>query len=224
MDSSLKKDCVDNGPDYCLLCSTGNASLILEADNMSYYKCSTCDLIFVPPEQHLPEDEEKRRYNLHENDPADPEYRSFLNTLLGPLTEKLTNGSSGLDYGCGPGPTISEMMEELGFDVTNFDPYFFNNRDALNNIYDFVTCTEVVEHFRNPGHEWQQLAKLVKKGGWIGVMTDFVDDKTDFSRWHYRRDQTHIAFYSKKTFFWLAHQFNLKVSFPCKRVVLLERQ
>ncbi len=220
----MKKDYTDNGSDCCDLCLTHGADLILEADGMSYYRCSKCGLIFVPPGQHLPEDEEKRRYDLHENDPADPEYRSFLNTLLEPLIEKLTHGSSGLDYGCGPGPAVSTMMRELGFKMRDYDPHFLDRSEALDDQYDFITCTEVVEHFRSPAQEWERLVNLVKKGGWIGIMTDFVDEETDFSRWHYRRDQTHIAFYSKQTFLWIADQFNLEVSFPCNRVALFEKQ
>lgn len=208
---------------HCSLCLSKDTELVFEDSDLRYYQCPRCDLVFLPACSHLSKEEEIKRYDLHENHPGDQRYQSFLKTLLEPLNAKLTVGATGLDYGCGPGPTVSKILEESGFRVTNYDPYYFNNRNVLGDTYDFITCTEVVEHFRNPDHEWQQIVKLVRKGGWVGVMTEFVDEITDFSRWHYRRDPTHICFYSKNTFLWISDHYNLEPSFPCKRVALLKK-
>ena len=68
--------------------------------------------MFVPRSYHLSAADEKAQYDLHENDPNDPGYRAFLDRLAGPLDKRLAPHSHGLDFGCGPGPTLSVMLEE----------------------------------------------------------------------------------------------------------------
>jgi len=46
---------------------------------------------------------------------ADPRYRRFLARLAEPLIAHLPKGARGLDFGCGPGPTLSLMLREAGF-------------------------------------------------------------------------------------------------------------
>lgn len=206
----------------CPLCLTDKAELHFETGEMSYYRCNKCDFIFVPKNQHLSIEEEKKRYDLHENDPENKGYQAFLNQLLKPLISKLKTGSKGLDYGSGPGPGISKMLKEKKFNVENYDPIYSDSSELLEKSYDFITCTEVVEHFRNPIDDWKQLTGLLKPNGLLGIMTNLTDDCTDFKNWHYRRDDTHISFYSKKTIIWIADKFNLEASFPSKRVILLQ--
>ena len=124
---------------------------------------------------------------MHDNNPADPGYRGFLAQLADPLCERLKPGDGGLDFGCGPGPALAQMLEERGFSCQTYDPIYAPNRGQLDSQYDFVTCTEVVEHLHHPAREWQQFARLVKPGGWLGIMTR-CDDA--FPNWHYRRDPT----------------------------------
>lgn len=205
----------------CSLCTLGKGIDYFKDDLATYYQCAQCGLIFMSKAYHLSKNEEKRRYDFHQNDPTDPEYRAFLSTLLEPLASRLTTGANGLDYGCGPGPTVSSMLNEQGFKMKTYDPYYYNDEGLLNKTYDFITCTEVVEHLRNPAKDWQQMAMLVRNGGWIGVMTDLFDENIDFGSWYYRRDPTHICFYSKKTFMWIAGHFNFEATFPCKRTVIL---
>jgi len=167
---------------------------------------------------------EKLRYDQHENDPKDLRYRNFLNRLAQPLLQKLTPGMHGLDYGCGPGPTLSVMLEEAGMVMALYDPYYANDSSALLKQYDFVTCTEVVEHFHYPAEDWQQLVTLLRPGGWLGVMTTLVDPKVDFLEWYYQGELTHVSFYSFATFSWLGSHFQLSVEQRDTNVVLLQRQ
>ena len=60
---------------------------------------------------------------------------------------RLLPKSQGLDYGCGPGPALAHMLREAGHDVALFDPFFAPDPAPFNRTYDFVTCTEVAEHF-----------------------------------------------------------------------------
>jgi cyclopropane fatty-acyl-phospholipid synthase-like methyltransferase len=66
--------------------------------------------------------------------------------------------------------------------------------------YDFITCTEVVEHFHHPALEFRRLDALLKPGGWLAIQTTFQTDDARFARWNYRRDPTHVVFYRPYTF------------------------
>ena len=65
------------------------------------------------------------------------------------------------------------MLIQEGFKVSLYDPFFYPSKDVLTNQYDFITCTETVEHFHDPYKEFNILDDLLKPGGWLGVMTSF---------------------------------------------------
>ena len=90
------------------------------------------------------------RYKMHDNAPDDPGYRAFLSRLWDVLRPRLRKSAVGLDYGCGPGPALACMIHEDGFAVEKYDLYFFPDRAPLQRKYDFITCTETVEHLRLP--------------------------------------------------------------------------
>ena len=119
----------------------------------------------------------------------------------------------GLDFGCGPGPTLHQLVIDSGYRMELYDPYF-HPRDLTKGTYDFITCTEVVEHLGTPWREWSQLKDLLNPGGILGVMTHLYDDVFDheepesFRQWPYRRDDTHISFYSSKTMDYIANRFD----------------
>ena len=134
----------------CPLCESGFPLEFHQDARRTYLRCRCCRLVFVPQEFHLSPGDEKAEYDLHENSPLDEGYRQFLSRLFKPLTDKLKQGSTGLDFGCGPGPTLSVMFEEAGHRVAIYDPFYQPDRAPLEQTYDFVSASEVVEHFRNP--------------------------------------------------------------------------
>jgi hypothetical protein len=206
----------------CPLCSH-EIIPYFEDRRRAYFSCSRCDLVSADPESHLDAESEKVYYDLHENDPAHEGYRRFLGRLAEPLLGRLTGGMRGLDYGCGPGPTLSIIMEEAGMIMEDYDPYYRPDRGVLGRSYDFVTCTEVVEHFRRPIEDWAGLTALLRPGGWLGVMTKLVISRERFATWHYKDDPTHVSFYSPKTFDWLGEQFGLTVERVNNDVFLLQK-
>lgn len=48
-----------------------------------------------------------------------------------------------------------------------YDPFFFPDESLLSNKYDFVTCTEAIEHFFEPKKEWKILLNLLKENGML---------------------------------------------------------
>ena len=172
-----------------------------------FLRCGICALTFVPVWQHADGQRERARYAEHRNSPDDPRYRAFLDRLLAPLARRLAPGASGLDFGCGPGPAASVMMRERGFSMRDYDPFFFPEEGCLKASYDFVVCTEVLEHLRRPAQTLSVLEGLLKPGGVLGVMTGVLEDDAAFPGWWYHRDFTHVAFYRPETLSWMGGRF-----------------
>ena len=139
----------------CLLCHTPSSTNTSEA-----FECSYCGLVFKNPEVHLNTKEDIERYSTHQNNEHDQGYIDFLNRLVNPLTKFLPENFECIDFGCGPGPTLSILLKEKGGVVENYDPLFFQNFEALTKSYDVVTSTEVVEHFKTPKEDWELLMSL----------------------------------------------------------------
>lgn len=163
--------------------------------------------------------EERARYETHENDPADPGYREFLDRLAIPLAERLRPGMQGLDVGSGPGPTLSVMLEERGFPTEIWDPIFAPDPAPLGKTWDFVTCSETVEHFHDPARDWARLFRLVRPGGWLGVMTEPFGDES-LESWWYARDPTHVALYRPATLAWIADRWHADLERPARTIAL----
>ncbi|HEY9150376.1 MAG TPA: class I SAM-dependent methyltransferase [Gammaproteobacteria bacterium] len=213
-----------SSPLSCPLCA-GAAAEFCADRRRRFYRCDRCELVFADPASHLDTEGEKAVYDLHCNDPADARYRTFLARLSEPLCERLRPGMQGLDYGCGPGPTLGLMLREAGMHMCEYDPVYRPDETVLQRQYDFVTCTEVVEHFRDPGADWPRLARLVRPGGWLGVMTWLMDsaDARAFHTWGYKGDPTHVAFYSPATLEWLGRELGFEVWRLDERVILMRR-
>ena len=192
-------------------------------DSREYFRCPVCTLVFVLPCQFLSSKEEKSVYDLHYNSADDPGYRRFLARLFGPLSQRLAPNSCGLDFGSGPGPTLSVMFEEAGHSMEIYDPFFAPETIALQRKYDFIVASEVVEHLHDPRRELDRLWSCLKPNGLLGIMTKRVIDRDAFSRWHYKNDPTHVCFFSTATFQWLADHWRSTLTFPDKDVVLFTK-
>lgn len=204
----------------CPLCGTGGTAAFARVGEDRYHRCERCALVFIDPSGRLDADRERERYETHENDPDDPRYRAFLDRLAVPLVERLEPGARGLDYGSGPGPTLSVMLGERGFPTDVYDPFFAPDTKVLDATYDFVTCTETAEHFFEPGREFERFADLLRPGGWLGLMTGLLTEDIDFETWWYVRDPTHVAFYAPETLRWIAAHFAWDLETPAQNVAL----
>jgi hypothetical protein len=215
----------------CLLCPLCHGTDITpyHRDRVrDYLSCARCDLVFVPPHQHLSAEDEKAYYDLHDNRPDDPGYRRFLERLFRPLSERLEPAARGLDFGCGPGPTLSLMFEDAGHVMALYDRWYAPDRAVLSESHDFITLSEVAEHLAAPGPELDDLWRMLKPGGWLGIMTKRVRDAEAFRGWHYITDPTHICFFADTTFAWLAARWTsgdvtANLIFAGPDVVLIEK-
>jgi len=207
----------------CPVCRQESTEHWITVNARRYWRCADCQARFLDSDQHPDRETEKREYDQHQNHANDAGYRRFLSQLAGPLLKRLEPASRGLDYGCGPGPALACMLKEAGHSVSLFDPIYAPDSGAFRNRYDFITCTEVVEHFHDPATEFERLHSLLEPGGWLGIMTRFQTDDERFANWHYRRDPTHVVFYRPGTFKWLGERFGWEVECLPPQVVLAQK-
>lgn len=207
----------------CPVCLALQTRALARIEGRDYRACTVCDARYLDPAHYPTRAAEHAEYRLHDNNVDDPRYRRFLAKLTTPLLARLPFGAVGLDYGCGPGPALAAMLRAAGHRMALYDPLFAPDRAALAQSYDFITCTEVAEHFHAPASEFARLRAMIRPGGWLAIMTCFQTDDTQFANWHYRRDITHVVFYREATLRYLAQSWGWHCDVPCKDVALLQR-
>ena len=207
----------------CPLCCSSQTQPYFKNNDASYFSCTRCDLVFTPEEFHLSESAEKTRYDSHQNNPKDKGYREFLSQVFDPLVGRIQTGAKGLDFGCGPGPTLSVMFEERGYSVDLFDKFYANDQSIFNNKYDFITVTEVAEHLDSPGDELTRLFNMLRVEGVLAVMTKILNEQFDFKSWYYKNDPSHIGFYNDKSLTGLASLLELEITQFSDRVIFFKK-
>lgn len=207
----------------CPLCGAAETAFFYLDDRREYFRCHSCELVFVPASYFLSLPAERAHYDRHENDSGDPRYRKFLSRLVEPMLEYLRPGDCGLDFGSGPGPTLSVMFTEAGWAMDIYDPAYQPVETVWRKEYDFITASEVVEHLHQPLAEFQRLWLVLRPGGVLGVMTKRVQNLRAFENWHYKNDPTHVVFYSDATFHWLSDHLGARLQIVGPDVVLLHK-
>jgi SAM-dependent methyltransferase len=177
-------------------------------------------VIYLEPAGRLQPLQEVLRYLEHRNSAADQGYVRFLSRLGDPVRERLSPGERGLDFGCGPAAVLGELLTAHGFPTVSYDPLFRPDDACLAQTYDFVTCSEVIEHAHRPLELFAQLGRLVRPGGLIGVMTRFYGLEAPFGDWWYRRDPTHVCFYDARTMTWIADRMGWVLELPEPHIAL----
>ncbi len=205
----------------CSVCRQSTPRRFGEFGGKLYWRCERCAATLLDPAHFISPKQALAHYRHHENDPSDPGYRDFLRRLMVPLQDHLKSGMRGLDYGCGPGPALVAMMSEAGFEIMGYDPLFAPDTSLLDGSYDFVTCSEVAEHWQQPFEEFNLLERLLRPRGLLGIMTCFQTDDGRFADWYYRRDPTHVVFYREETFRCLACDRGWSCRIAAKDVAIL---
>lgn len=209
---------------FCPLCLSKGFSLeiVQGPDKREYRKCGICKLIYTGTKFQLSKKQEKKRYEMHQNGIEDTGYVKFLNKAIEPALPYLTTDMTGLDYGCGPVPTLSKILMQLGFQCDEYDPLFSPN--ALQVHYDFIFATESFEHFFLPAKELKQLTKLLNEEGLLIIMTEHYTDTEQFRHWYYAKDRTHVSFYHKHSFDFICRKWGFTELFTDhKSVVVLQK-
>ena len=179
----------------CPLCLSRSLSLFDQDKLRSYQLCSDCRLISVPRDELISPSDEKARYDLHENDESDG-YRAYLNSIADALLPQIPARSKGLDFGCGKSLLMEKILEGHGHTVESFDLYFHPKDSVLDETFDFILLSEVIEHLASPLEEMKKLRGKLREGGKIFLKTKlYPTDLLAFHSWSYKRDPTHIQFF-----------------------------
>ena len=206
---------------HCPLCHHTQL-LPFHQDRRAYYRCQHCWLVFVEPACLPDKMTEKGIYDLHQNHQNDPGYRRFLGRLQEPLVRLLPAGAGGLDFGCGPAPLLVTLLKRAGFPCQGYDPFYAPDVSLLQQQYDFICCSEAIEHFHQPAREWRLWLQMLRPGGYLAIMTKRVWSQQAFARWHYKNDPTHVSFFSDETFDFLARRDGLTWRYKSADVVIFQ--
>ena len=191
----------------CPLCGSRQTSLFI----LDFFHCENCQFRFRNPSDRCSGKEEKERYDQHNNTREDPRYVRWLTTFAKSAVYPYFDPPSRvLDFGCGPGPVLSEILTEKGYVLEIYDPYYFP--DTYSSNFDLITATEVAEHLYHPGETLKHLVSLLSPGGGLALKTLFYPVGRDaFGKWWYHADKTHVGFYSTATMNDLAERHTLKI-------------
>jgi len=190
----------------CPLCAH-QSEVFYEFKTRLYHQCNHCKGIFVDASLIPNTNDEKTRYEEHNNDINDLGYQKFVSPITNAILKDYSSKDTGLDFGAGTGPVISKTLKEQDFDIKLYDPFFHNYPDLLKQSYEYIACCEVIEHFHYPNKEFQLLKNLLKKNGSLYCMTDIYDRTIDFHKWYYKNDLTHVFIYQKETLEWIKNNF-----------------
>ena len=208
----------------CPLCGTAEPTEFHHGARGAFLRCWLCALVFLDPAQWPSLDAEIARYELHENDDEDPRYQEFLSRLADPLIARTRPGDRGLDFGSGESDALAQLLTRAGRPTSAYDAAFRPDEALLRQQYDFVACSEVLEHAHSPRSVLDQLGRLVTPDGIIGIMTGMYDAVPSFADWWYIRDVTHVCFYSRPAMEWIAHAYAWSVEFPAPNVTVFARR
>ncbi|CCU79970.1 hypothetical protein HSACCH_01752 [Halanaerobium saccharolyticum subsp. saccharolyticum DSM 6643] len=206
----------------CKVCGSDNLEKINIEDN--YYHCNDCEVIFISPKNIVDQTEEKERYEGHDNNHQNEGYVTMFKDFIEELLEEhlnLEQMDDVLEFGCGPGPVLADLLKEKGLNVDIYDPYFFPEKVFEKNKYDLITSTEVFEHFSDPIKEMKLLTSHLKEDSYLAVMTSFHPGPEEFEDWWYKWDPTHIVFFNEKTFNKIASIFDLEIIYTDQEKYIL---
>lgn len=212
--------------DTCLICGQTTEEFYDRIFDVTFHKCKHCEFIARNREATLNVDKEKQIYDLHNNSYENEGYvnmfRDFINTGIVPYIKE---GRHALDFGSGPEPVFAQVLErEYDFHVDYYDKFYAPEPCYEGNRYDLITSTEVVEHLDDPIAYFQLFAEHLEDGGLLAIMTLFHHkDDAHFLDWHYRRDRTHISFYTPRTLEVIGERVGLKVLHSDRRQATMKK-
>ncbi len=206
----------------CSLCGSETTKFSVTHKRV-YHNCCICKGILLDSSCFLSSKQEKKRYEIHNNDINDKGYQSFVSPIVQSILKEYTVDDNGLDFGSGTGPVITSLLKKQGYRISTYDPYFDLNPEALQKKYDYIACCEVMEHFHNPHQEFKLLHSLLNKKGSLYCKTSLYNKNIDFNSWWYKNDPTHVFFYTKETLEWIKNHFYFRDVFLSEKLIVFRK-
>ena len=155
----------------CPLCGN-TANFFRAGESREYQICNLCDLIFVPPQFHVPIESERKRYQEHENSLENVGYVAMFMEKVSLIKEYCPKIKTALDFGCGYEPVLKVLLEREGLKTEVYDAPFFPDAPKNKN-FDLVISTETFEHLKNPLQDIKWAINHIAPSGFLAVMTRF---------------------------------------------------
>jgi hypothetical protein len=205
----------------CKICSKTTESF--ETAKKKYHYCKSCEFIFLDKDFIISNKKEEERYLKHENTIKNQSYVKIFEEFIKKIKEKKFDIKIALDFGCGPGDVLKNILQHKKIKTDCYDIYFQKEKVYENKRYDIITCTEVFEHLKNPLETIKLLKNHLSDDGMIAIMTLFhPNNKEEFQKWWYITDETHISFYTVKTFEKIASLMDLEIIYiNSKNIIFL---
>jgi len=197
----------------CPLCNSVTKLYTSLRNAKNYFRCEVCFLIAMDRNQILDIDEEKKRYDFHENDLNDNRYKNYIENKLELIFYPYCdNKKNVLDFGCGKDEPIKKILGNGNFIVDSYDKFYFPDKVWENKKYDAILMIEVIEHLLNLKDEIERILNSLNGNSILGISTEFYPvDKNEFENWWYIKDLTHVSLFSIETFKFIANEYNLKI-------------
>lgn len=200
----------------CKICGTLTSSFYDKRIDATFHWCKKCDYIYKDSADLITEVQEKAIYDSHQNSLEDEKYVAYLDKFIQKgVLPYVKEASFGLDYGSGPTPVLKHILTNVYYyNVVGYDLFYENNEKNLEQVYDFVVTTEVIEHIKEPVQLFNKFNGLLKTGGVLSLMTLLHPrNLEELQDWHYTRDRSHISLFSMVTLETIAKMTGFKVIF-----------
>jgi 2-polyprenyl-3-methyl-5-hydroxy-6-metoxy-1,4-benzoquinol methylase len=233
----------------CPACASSNHQYFATKNNYALNKCSVCDLIFVAT---MPSD--KVLHDFYQNYHKTSQYTAKLKSKLKRAKKRISrvkrhvHGNKFLDVGCNFGFAV-EAARQLNFDAqgididettislakqcfpdATFQAKSIQDVASSNKKFDFIYCSEVIEHLQTLDDFVKALYDCLDEKGFLYLTTPDIGhyslpSKTDkLIEWDAIRPPEHLHYFSKKSLQLLFSNagFNkLKFSFNLKPTLKL---
>ncbi len=205
----------------CPLCSSDKTGPFYQDRKRTIHRCKTCMLLFADASSYLTPDAELSKYRSANN--KQKPMQQLISSLVSQVEQLNPEQLIGLNFGRITEATIVKEVARRGHELLQYDPFFAADHRLLKQEYDFISCYKVFEHFRLPYKEWQLLCSILKPGGWLAISTQLITELNGFAKWHHKNNLTHVSFYQRATFEYLAQQAGFKLLFAANDLILVQK-
>jgi hypothetical protein len=207
----------------CPLCHCDQVQFFHQDKKRAFYCCDTCDLVFADAASHLPPMAERQRYGRSRISQKQKQLSQFVFPFLKQLQQLHSGQLTGLNFGRILEAANLKLITDAGHILNQYDPFLAPEHTLLKREYDFIVCYRVFEHFQYPMKEWHLLSRLLNPGGWLAINTPLLTDLQAFGKWHHKNNLTHVSFYQKSTFEYLAANSEFTLLFAAKDLILMQK-